>query len=209
MVRLPEAEEPHGQHGTGDPWHLVVLGDSVAAGVGLPHHGVSIAGVLAERLAVDRTVRRTVLAASGLTAAGVQELARRADLGDADAVIISVGVNDAKGLHSGRRWERELDRLLVTVTSAAPDAAVVLLGVPAMDRFTRLPWALRQALGVHSRRLDAIGRRVVERHPAVRRMEMRDVDLTAIEDPFASDGFHPSEALHAEFAARIHTMLGA
>ncbi|MDN5896693.1 MAG: SGNH/GDSL hydrolase family protein [Nocardioides sp.] len=208
IVRLPEAQSPAGVHGTGEPWRLVVVGDSVAAGVGLPHHGVSLAGMLAERFASDREVRRTVIAETGLTAGGVRELVRdREELARADAVVVSVGVNDTKALHSARRWERELDELLGAVTAAAPRAIVVLLGVPAMDRFVRLPWVLRQVLGLRSRRLDTIGAQVVSRHPRVRRMSMDFGGPDEGPELFASDGFHPSEALHAEFAARLHTMI--
>ncbi|MDN5896694.1 MAG: SGNH/GDSL hydrolase family protein, partial [Nocardioides sp.] len=58
MVRLPEAKDPEGVAGAGDPWRLVVIGDSVAAGVGVEHHGISLVGRLAEQLAVGRSVRR-------------------------------------------------------------------------------------------------------------------------------------------------------
>ena len=43
---------------------------------GIPHHGLTMAGRLAALLAEDRSVRRTVIAQSGLTAIGVLGLIR-------------------------------------------------------------------------------------------------------------------------------------
>lgn len=210
VLRLPEAEDPQALHGEsdGEPWHLVVIGDSVAAGVGIPHHGLTMAGRLAALLAEDRSVRRTVIARSGLTAVGVLDLIRdRSELTTADAVIVSVGVNDTKNLHSLRQWRRDLTALLDEVTRAAPDAPVVLLGLPALEKFVRLPRALRYSLGLRALQMDRIGRAVAAGYPRVRRMEMREVELDAFENPFAGDGFHPSESAHAAFASRIHALI--
>jgi len=210
VLRLPEAENPDRLHGDSDsePWHLVVLGDSVAAGVGVAHHDLTMAGRLATMLAEDRTVRRTVIARSGLTAAEIATMVRgRPELSTAHAVVVSVGVNDTKNLHSLRRWRSDLTELLDTVTCAAPDAPVVLLGLPPMHKFVSLPRALRYTLGLRAGQMDRVGRVVASAYPSVRRLEMSDLEIGSIDDPFASDGFHPSEALHAAFAIRIRALL--
>jgi lysophospholipase L1-like esterase len=210
VLRLPEAQDPDGLHGESDeePWHLVVIGDSVAAGVGIAHHGLTLAGRLAMMLAEDRAVRRTVIAQSGLTAAGVLDLVRdRPELATADAVIVSVGVNDTKNLHSLARWRRDLTALLDAVTQEAPEAPVVLLGLPSLEKFVSLPRALRYSLGLRARQMDRIGRSVAAGYPAVRRMEMHVIDVGSFEEPWASDGFHPSESVHAVFASRIHALI--
>lgn len=204
MVRLPEALGPEGTFGEGDPWRLVVIGDSVAAGVGVEHHGISLAGRLAEELAVGRSVLRTVIAQSGLDAGEVRALvAGRPELAAADGVVISVGVNDIKHLHSTRRWRRELDALLATVTSEAPDAIVVLIGIAPMEKLVILPRVLRTPLGQRSRRLDRVGRLVAARYPTVHRAEIDAERFEAYPEPFAVDGLHPSEATYAAFAEEI------
>jgi lysophospholipase L1-like esterase len=210
VLRLAEAEGPDGLHGDsdGEPWQLLVIGDSVAAGVGIAHHGLTMAGRLATMLAEDRVVRRTVIARSGLTAAGVLDLVRgRPELGTANAVIVSVGVNDLKNLHSLAQWRRDLTALLDTVTLQAPDVPVVLLGLPRLEKFFRLPRALRYSLGLRARQMDRVGRSVASAYPAVRRMEMHLIEVRSFEEPFASDGFHPSESAHAVFASRIHALI--
>ncbi|WP_067439378.1 SGNH/GDSL hydrolase family protein [Nocardioides jensenii] len=216
IERLPEADGVLGTHGdVGDALHLVVLGDSVAAGVGISHHDETLAGRLAALLASDadvcpRAVRRTVVAESGLTAAGVLDLleARAADIRDADVVVVSVGVNDAKGLHSTRRWRVELAALLAGLTTTAPGARVVLLGVPDMAMFTRLPRPLRSVLGVRSRSLDRAGRDLVATYPQVQHLALRADLLGEGGAPaFAADGFHPSAALHEAMAREMHRMV--
>lgn len=207
IERLPEADGLTGACGeAGAPFHLVVLGDSVAAGVGIAHHDETLAGRLATLLAADtRTVRRTVLAESGLTAGGVlEQFGQHPEIASADLVVLSVGVNDALGLHSVRRWRRELGELLGAVTSAAPQARVVLLGVPDMAQFTRLPRPLRDVLGHRSRRLDGAGRDLAAEFTRVQHLPL---DLSMLDEgveAFAADGFHPSSALHSAIARQIN-----
>lgn len=212
IERLPEADGVEAVHGPVDasPFHLVVVGDSVAAGVGIDHHDRALAGQLAALIAGDHVVRRTVLARSGLTAAGITDLVREhaastaEGLETADLVVLSVGVNDTKSLHTTPRWRRELDELLTTLTSAAPGADIVLLGVPDMAMFTRLPRPLRSVLGQRSRALDRAGRVLAAARPHVRHLPFRDVQVEN-ENFFGPDGFHPSEQMHAAMARAIHT----
>ncbi|QIX26169.1 SGNH/GDSL hydrolase family protein [Nocardioides sp. JQ2195] len=210
IERLPEADGLLGEHaGSGEALHLVVLGDSVAAGVGIAHHDETLAGRLAVLLSGDRAVRRTVVARSGLTAAGVLHLveSRAADLADADVVVLSVGVNDAKGMHSLRRWRRELDVLLASVTTSAPSARVVLLGVPDMGAFVRLPRPLRSVLGLRSRSLDRVGRALVATYPQVDHLALDPGMAGGAADLFADDGFRPSATLHAAIARDVHALV--
>jgi lysophospholipase L1-like esterase len=205
-LRLPNAAGVAGEHGSadGEPLNLVVIGDSVASGVGIDHHDETIAGRLADLLGHDRLVRRGVFAESGHTAADTCSLID-GRLADADVVVVSTGVNDTKNLHSVRRWRRDLTALLESVTTQAPSARVVLLGIPPMELFPAMPRALGLALGARSRLMDREGRRVVAGFPGVRRAEMRRRDFAG--HSFGRDGFHPSESSHAAIAARIHELL--
>ncbi|WP_082599415.1 MULTISPECIES: SGNH/GDSL hydrolase family protein [unclassified Nocardioides] len=210
IERLPEADGLEDTRGpfSGAPLHLVVLGDSVAAGVGIAHHDATLAGRLAVLLSDGHAVRRAVVAQSGLTAGGVLDLvdSRAPELASADVVVLSVGVNDAKGLHSTRRWRAELTALLDALSRTAPRAQVVLLGVPDMSMFTRLPRPLRSVMGLRSRALDRAGRSIVSSYPSVQHLPLNGPAFD-VERPFASDGFHPSEAVHAAFADEIHRLL--
>lgn len=208
-VRLPEAEARQGAAGDGpDQARVVLLGDSVAAGVGLPDHRVSIAGQVAQGLAARRggTVRWDVVARSGLTAGGVARLLVSADLTDVDVVVISVGVNDTKNLHSQSRWRREVSGLLDVAVVAAPDAAVFVLALPPMEQCPALPRPLADVLGARSRRMDAVLRSVVAGRPRVGYVAP---DADGVEGLFAEDGFHPSARLHALAAEAVLADLAA
>lgn len=205
-LRLPDADGRVGGSRGADDLRLVVVGDSVAAGVGVPHHGLTVAGRLAALLAEsrDRPVSWDVLARTGATAGDVLAMVREAPVvAGADVVVVSVGVNDTKNLHPDRRWRAELSALLDEAVAAAPDAAVVLVGVPPMEAFPALPRALAAVLGARARRLDRIGREVA----AARRVRRLDLELTSADGLFAEDGFHPSALMHARLAAQIARLL--
>ena len=206
-LRLPDADGLTGTMGEGEPLNLVVLGDSVAAGVGVDHHRDTIAGHLARRLAASRTsaVAWQVVALTGATAGDVLGLARQSStLTTADVVVVSVGVNDTKNLHPDRRWRAELAALLDHVLAVSPTADVVLIGVPPMEAFPALPRALATLMGARARRLDAIGRAVAAERPRLRRIELT---LEQGEGLFAADGFHPSAVVHERLADQISLVL--
>jgi len=205
-LRLPPA---HGEVGligdvsAVDPLRVVVLGDSVAAGVGLDHHEASMAGLVARGLSElhQRAAAWTVIGSSGATAGVARQLlAGRAELATADVVLISIGVNDTKNLHPARRWRQELGELLDAVLAVAPRADVLLFGIPPMEKLPALPRSLADFLGARSREFDRIGREVAALRPRLRRV---DGELEMRAEWFASDGIHPSAALHSRFADAV------
>jgi len=202
--RLPDAEGRSGLAGTGRPSaSVLVVGDSVAAGVGVDHQVNCLAGRLASRLAVatDRAVAWSVLAQTGAKASDVRRLVEAAGtLADPDLVVLSVGVNDVKGLTSDRAWTRELGTLLDVLADKAPRADLVWIGVPPMREFPTLPTMLGRLMGGRASRLDALGERVLADRPCVRRISL---DIDVLGGAFAADGFHPSTAAHDRIADEI------
>jgi lysophospholipase L1-like esterase len=206
-LRLPEAVGRRGTVGPGtNPLRLAVVGDSVAAGTGVPDHAHTIAGQLARRLHAryGRPVAWTVVAQGGLTAGEITTLLDGHDeVARADFVVVSVGVNDTKDLHSDRQWTDELTSLLLTVCGRAQ---VVLLGVPPMETLPALPQPLARLLGDRARRLDRLGKEAAAGVDGVQHLSLRDIDLDE-DGAHARDGFHPSEQVHAELARRIDLLL--
>ena len=192
--------------------HLVVLGDSVADGVGVEHHRDSIAGRLASRMSdrLQRPVSWHVIARSGADARDVAHLTQtssaQAQIARADVVVISVGVNDVKNLRTEEAWRVSVTKLLARVTTLANTSPVVMLGVPPIDEFPALPPALGHVLGERARRLDAVGRHVVAAYPAVQHLPLIGTDLVRSK-AFADDGFHPSPWLHKRLAKEIDSLL--
>jgi lysophospholipase L1-like esterase len=208
VERLPEATGPTGGVGAavvGEvPLAVLVVGDSVAAGVGVDSHDRSMAGRLATRLheRTGRAVTWRVVARSGLDARGLAGVLASADLGDPDVVVVSLGVNDVKDLRSDRAWRTGLDAVLGRLAEL-PRARTFVLGMPPVERFPALPHPLADLLGARARRLDALARTVVDRYPRASRLELTGRDLDALEHPFAVDGFHPGAALHALIAEEV------
>lgn len=211
VERLDPAQGTTGLVGSGgDLLRVVVVGDSVAAGVGVDHHRDSMAGQVAARLheRTGRPVAWEVLARSGADAAGVGILVHGSTtLGGADVVVVSVGVNDVKNLRSDAAWRSGLVDTLAGIVSAAPGARVFLLGLPPVDRLPSLPRPLADLLGARGRRLDRIGAEVAAGFASVTRLELSGDDLAAIHRPFASDGFHPGAELHQVFAHAVSEQL--
>jgi lysophospholipase L1-like esterase len=208
VLRLPDADGLTGEvSGPGEPLHLVVVGDSVAAGVGVDHHRETLTGELARLLAVTggRAVRWEVIAKTGATAGEIAALVHdRPEVAAADVLLLSVGVNDTKNLHSDRRWRAELGDLLDGLRRTAPNAHLIVLGLPPMEVFPSLPWPLSSILGARSRRVDSIARDMVAARPGVLRIEL---ELPTDPTLFARDGFHPSAVVHARLAEAALALL--
>ncbi|GAC50341.1 hypothetical protein GOACH_23_00510 [Gordonia aichiensis NBRC 108223] len=205
VARLPQAD---GDVGTvGDPsdpscLRLVVLGDSLAGGVGVGHHLDTLAGGVATRLAAGRhvPVQWLVAARTGFTAGQALTLIDDAALAHADVVIISVGANDVKNMHTARRWRDDLTALLAAVCAESSRAEIVLLPVPMLQMCPALPGALARVLGARAAAFDEVADGVVARFPRVRRFTRF---APPGDDLFAADGFHPSAAFHAIYAEQI------
>ena len=209
VVRLPQAEGDFGTVGdASDPncLRLVVLGDSLAGGVGVDNHLDTLAGGVATRLATreGRSVQWVVAARTGFTAAQVMTLIDDAVLAQADVVVVSVGANDAKNMHTARRWRDELTALLNAVCAAAERAEIVLLPVPMLQMCPALPGARAQTLGMRAAQFDAIADDVVAGSGRVRRIMRFEPSGDGL---FAADGFHPSAAFHAIYAEQIDAAL--
>ena len=124
----------------------------------------------------------------------------------ADAILLSMGVNDTTGLTPRRRYRQQLLAL-----GAQLPGPLFLLSVPPMHRFTALPTPLRQLLGWRARQLDAIQRKLAAEQPD----DFIYLGYPAMTDPtlLAEDGYHPgimgyqamATALAPALAARLLT----
>lgn len=184
---------------------VVGLGDSVTAGDGLRGLDESVTARLAERLAAAWVVR----ARSGLTSRGIADLLDHAvaadDVSAADVVLVSVGVNDLLRLKPLWLWRRDLAALLARATRLT-SGRVVLLGMPPVRAFPRIPRPAAVALGLHADRMDRVGVAVARRH-GVRHLAL-PARLLEVQGAFADDGFHPSAQSHDLLAQLVADLLG-
>jgi lysophospholipase L1-like esterase len=211
---LPEAAGARdGRAGDGDgaPLHLLIAGDSSAAGVGVAHQDDAVAGHLVRALCrhAARPVVWTLRARSGLTTRGVHallaaELPRPAEI----AVVIS-GVNDVIDQIPARRALRDRAALADWLLAGGFARHVVFAPLPPIDRFPLLREPLRRVLGDDARRHD----QALARWAATRcDVSHAEIALEMNAGDMARDGFHPGEPVYRAcgeaLAAHVARALG-
>mgnify|MGYP002779035810 FL=1 len=189
-----------GAVGDGPSLHLLALGDSVVDGVGCPSVGDALPGQFAAALA-QRFGRRVHWRAHGRTGACARELQDaglpQVPAGPWQLVVVSVGVNDVSGLTRPAAFADRLDRLVDGLRTRAPEATVLLCGLPRMQHFPLLPQPLRWIAGLRAETLDAAAARVAARRPGVLHEPTTYVPRA---DEFAPDGYHANAATQAAWA---------
>ena len=133
-----------GARGT-DRLRFAVLGDSTTAGVGVERAEDALPYLIAQRVA-DAESRSVHVVSYGWAGARVADLARsqlpraleplrssqtRPFLPDADLVAVVIGSNDATHNTPPGRFRSDMRGVLEGVRAAAPNARVVLAGIPA------------------------------------------------------------------------------
>ena len=194
---LPERAEPAVE--------LAVLGDSLAYGTGASDTAHGFAFLTYEAIARERPGSEiTNYAIGGSVARDVVRLqAARLRERRADAVIVCVGGNDVVRATDPDAFAAAYRELLAAVRRFAPQAAIVVLGVPDV---AISPLFAERAEAVRAlARADDRGARA-----AASAARATYVDLFALthgrRDPAAflgSDRFHPSNGGHAAIAAAV------
>jgi lysophospholipase L1-like esterase len=204
---LPEAGgERNGIEGesTGEPLSVLVLGESTAAGVGVPSQTDGLAPALAAGLARhhDRPVTWRVTAHTGFSAR--KTLARLVpQLPDEtyDVVAVVLGVNDVLEMRSARAWQHDVTALLAALRPyLRAGGRIVLAGVPDVAGFPTLPQPTRAVLALHARHLDRRLARAAESAPSAVHVRSPRIDEPGL---YAEDGFHPSAAGYRRWAAHL------
>jgi len=139
------------------PLQILLLGGGPATGYGVASHEVALAGHLARQVAREtgRGVDLEISVARDLTVALAHELASAIDSDRYDAVILSVGVQDALDGASPEHWAEEMGALADRLTvkeSVSP--RILLLGVPAVSQLITLPRLARMMVDDRAKELD-------------------------------------------------------
>ncbi|MGW4718644.1 SGNH/GDSL hydrolase family protein [Nocardia sp. NPDC004260] len=199
-----------------EPWragkhadlHLMIFGDSTAAGLGcavaeeVP--GVRLARGLAE--ATGQRIRLSTKAISGATSKG---LAGQVDAmfvagPPQDAAVILVGANDVTKKHSIRASARRLAAAVARLRRA--DAVVVVGTCPNLGTVAAIPQPLRTVVQNWSVRLakaQHVATTVAGGQPVRMGYLLAPEFRAAPELLFAADGFHPSAAGYELAAAQL------
>lgn len=204
---FPDASDRYGV-GVGDPIDLVVLGDSLAAGVGSQSRYETIGGILAVGIAAlaGRPVRLTNVAASGAEASWLEEQVSRAlaEVPAPHCAVISIGGNDVTHridrAVSVRHLEHAVRRLRQTgaevVVGTCPDLGTIEPLAQPLRLLVRR-WARDMAAAQTVAVVEAGGR-------TVSLGDLLGPHFVAMpEEMFSADRFHPSPAGYAQAAAAL------
>ena len=209
----------------GRPLRLAVLGDSTTAGVGVDRPDHALPYLLARRLA-DAERRPVHVVSYGWAGARVADLARiqlpraleplRASestpfLPGADVVAIVIGANDATHNTPPARFRADLRATLQGIRDAAPDARIVLAGIPAFRGALRGIEPLIFLADQYARLLRPIARAEAARAGAAHADLARGVPplIRGRTDVLSSDRFHPSVVGYTAWAEVIFDALGS
>ena len=202
-IGKPLGEEAHLADRTykkkyGRPLELLLLGDSIAAGLGAEHPKDTLGAQLAKRLAkaARRSVRLTTVAQVGAESSMLpDQLARRPGHRATDVAVIVIGGNDVTHRVKVTTSVEHLVRAVETLRSEGSE--VVVGTCPDLGALRPVPQPLRVIGSRASRQLADAQRRAVIRAGGYA------VDLAAVVGPFfiaqpdqmfALDHFHPSAA---------------
>jgi lysophospholipase L1-like esterase len=202
-IGKPFGEHPHASDGVfkkkyGDRLHLLLVGDSIAAGLGATDKNETLGAHLARRIA-QRTRRsvalRTVAVVGSETTMLAGQLATLETAYRPDVAVIVVGGNDV--IHRVP-VSTSIEHLGRTIEALQELGAVVVVGTcPDLSALTAVPRPLRTLGAIASRQLAAAQFAETERRGAIPVPLARVVGPFFAAQPdkmFAEDRFHPSGA---------------
>lgn len=200
-LRLPEASGPRsGTVGTGTPLHVLIIGDSSAAGVGAQTQSDALAGQLTTMLGVRHTVHWHLIASTGATTSTTLTQLQSAVLPPADIVLVILGVNDVTRGGPRLQWLRTHASLRKLLRDEAGARAFYISEIPPLGAFPLLPNPLRWLLG----------RRAAHFATGLHAALKQEPDTTYVPLPqtldvadMAKDGFHPGPTIYAEWAKEM------
>ena len=184
----------------GDPLTLVVLGDSSVAGVGADAAEDTLTYGVAKALSDQYRVSLHAFGVSGSRLADVvtKQLPQAAGLG-ADIVLVCVGTNDVTHGTTLREARRQLRMLVAGLAEVAPDAKVIVSGLPPAETATAFHRPLRDLLGLRALLFTRLYRtELVPQGISV--FDIAKLTKSAFHgkrEMFSDDRFHPSSAGYA------------
>ncbi len=201
VEKLAEPPCPRrGRAGQGPRLRLLVLGDSAGAGVGAGKQAEGLTGRLVRKLQDDFEVHWTIHAKTGWTTLDCLDGLDGLEAQAFDAVITSLGVNDATGLVPTSAWIAQQECLAWRLLERFQKPLLFLSGVPPIRQFPGLPQPLRWWLDLRAARYS----RILKDWCGTRE-ECEFIELVApfTPDMMAADGFHPGPPVYEIWAGLV------
>jgi lysophospholipase L1-like esterase len=190
----------------GEPLTLVVLGDSSVAGVGADAAEDTLTYGVAKALSDQYRVSLHALGVAGSRLGNVvaEQLPQVAGL-DPDIVLVCVGTNDVTHGTTVREARRQLRMLVDGLAGVAPDARVIVSGLPPAETAVAFHRPLRDLLGLRALLFTRLFRAELTPH-GISVFDIAKLTKSAFhgkQEMFSADLFHPSSAGYA-FLATVY-----
>ena len=205
-IRLPSASGPreqlltHPSAQTAQPLMLLHYGESTVDGVGVADTRMGFTAQIATSLQpqINRSIRYVIRGQNGIKLkALVEQLPIQTQ--HWDVAIITMGVNDCKGLTPITQWRKQLEAC-ISILQQQQSGPIFFTQVPPMAQFPALPAPLKYLLGLRSYVLNLVIQQVCQAHNNV---YLLHGDLNIEPGMMAEDGFHPSEKGYKDWAKQI------
>jgi lysophospholipase L1-like esterase len=194
------------------PFHMAVVGDSLAYGTGAGSTHLGFAYRLYTRLREGKPQSTYVnVAVPGATMADVTSLqVPQLRKLHPNVVLIVAGANDMLQTSDVGMFSRRYARMIEAVRAAAPRARIIASGMPDVSATLHVPAFAKGAASALCATLNEEMHRVAMRQGAI------FLDLFALTNPAAADhygkylsadGFHPSAQGYAELAKAAYPIL--
>lgn len=199
--KLPEPQgERSGVNGFGSHLRLLILGDSAAAGVGVPTQSQALSGQLVTALSSDFQVSWKLMAQTGHKAKEVVAKLKMAAPETFDIVVTSIGVNDVTHGTKSKKWIDQQGQIISLLQSKFNCRHIFLSSIPPMHLFPALPQPLRWYLGARAKRLNSELRKFIA---GCERCELVTANIPLEATYMAEDGFHPGAPAYSIWANHI------
>lgn len=204
--RTPRLDEAAGERsgvlGEGQqPLHLLILGDSAAAGVGVVHQEQALVGQFLQLFDLKLyQIHWQLHAKSGNTLIDLQNTLHQIAAQPIDIVIISSGVNDILQQHSVTKWHHNYLQLHQHLQQHFGAPQVLFTQVPPLQHFTALPKTLGWYLGTCAKMFN---QNLAQHATHLSNFHYVPVNLPTSREYLANDGFHPSALSYTIWAKHI------
>lgn len=187
---------PPGAQDGAAPIEMVMLGDSTVAGLGAETLEDSLVVQTAQRVAdrLEQPVHARGLGVSGAVTADVRDDQIPRISGTVDVVVIVIGSNDVTHLTPPWTLDDQTRSMLERAQRQAPDAVVVLGGIPLFGEARAFDEPLRSVVDAYGSVLRGAQRRAAQAVDGARFVDIASEAsprFVGVEDAMSRDQFHP------------------
>jgi lysophospholipase L1-like esterase len=129
--------------------HLLALGESSVAGVGISDHQFGLAGQTAASIhaKTGQKIKWQVVAKSGYTAQKGHKNLLKHIKAPVDLILVGFGANDTFEFNSPMTFKKNMHILITKIKATWPNTPILIANVPPVGEFPAVPRPLRKVMG--------------------------------------------------------------